>query len=330
LTSPASKSRSPENEAETERIQAGCVSAAVTIEIPGKEPILYELGNTTSIGRTSLNQICLKDDIAISRQHALIRRQGEHEYHLIDMGSANGTFLNSKLLIGPTRLQTGDLIRVGETTLRFECSEPEAAESAAVEQTIYEKTRMAVQMGMMVILVCDIRNFTRIGELLPPDQLSRFLGSWFRQVSEIIAGLGGIVDKFIGDAVMAYWPVDPQQPTAAQENTVTAAVKIVALARAQRVPDNPDFGFRVGVGINQGLVSSGNIGMQSQRDTTIMGDAVTLAFRLESVCAVKQKPIVVSKALADSLADKFQFASLGQVKLKGKATSPEAFHLIID
>jgi len=307
------------------------MSAFLIIEIPGRDPLRYELGNTTSIGRTSVNQISLKDDSAVSRQHSLIRRQGEAEYHLIDMGSANGTFLNGKLLISPTRLRNGDILRVGETPMRFECPEisGEAAAKAA-EQTHYEKTRMSVQLGMMVILVCDIRRFTRIGELLAPDQLSRFLGSWFRQASEIIAGLGGIVDKYIGDAVMAYWPVDPHKPLMAPESAVTAAKELIELARTIRVPDHPEFEFKIGVGINQGLVSSGNVGMQSQRDSTIMGDAVTLAFRLESVCAVKKLPVVVAATVARCLEGKFTFETLGEVKLKGKAKSPESFRLVLD
>jgi adenylate cyclase len=307
------------------------MSAYLIIEAPGREAVRYELGNTTAIGRTSVNQICLKDDCAVSRQHSLIRRQGEVEYHLIDMGSANGTFLNGKLLIGPTRLKNGDVLRVGETPMRFACAEVSVeAASKAAEQTLYEKTHMSVQMGMMVILVCDIRKFTRIGELLAPDQLSRFLGSWFRQASEIIAGLGGIVDKYIGDAVMAYWPVEPGQPEAAPESAVTVAKKIIELARTIQVPDHPEFEFKVGVGINQGLVSSGNVGTQSQRDSTIMGDAVTLAFRLESVCAVKKLPVVVAATVARCLEGKFTFETLGEVKLKGKAESPESFRLVLE
>jgi adenylate cyclase len=136
-----------------------------------------------------------------------------------------------------------------------------------------------------------------------------------------------VVDKYIGDAVMAYWPVDSQRPSLAADNAVASAMAIHALARTVEVPDHPEFEFRVGVGINQGLVSSGNIGRQGQRDMTIMGDAVTLAFRLESACKIKKFPIVVGADIAKSLSDRFAFVPLGQVKLKGKTTSPEAFGL---
>ncbi len=297
------------------------------LEAPGQAPILYEIGNTTGIGRASSNQICLKDDFAVSRQHALIRRQGEQEYFLIDMGSANGTLLNGKLIIGPTLLRDSDVIKVGEASFRFELPGPSPEEVKKLSQTAMEKTRVAVHMSTMVILVCDIRNFTRIGELLNPDQLARFLGSWFRQTQEVIAGLGGVVDKYIGDAVMAYWPVEAKEPDAAAEKAVRAALKIHALARQTSIPDDPDFPFAVGVGINQGLVSSGNVGTQSQRDMTIMGDAVTLAFRLESACKVKGMPIVVGSDVHKVLGTKFGFIALGEVKLKGKTTSPVAFGL---
>jgi adenylate cyclase len=295
----------------------------------GQEDVRYELGNTTGIGRSSANPIALKGDTSVSRQHALIRRQGENEYSVIDLGSANGTFVNGKLLLVPTVLRNGDVLKVGDTVMRFEfegpCPEPDSC-----EQTVYERTMVALHMSTMVVLVCDIRRFTRIGELLPPDQLSRFLGSWFRQASEAITARGGIVDKFIGDAVMAYWPVDPGQPSAAAESAVCAALAIHALARSVEVPGHPEFKFSVGVGLNQGLVSSGNVGMQSQRDMTIMGDAVTLAFRLESVCKVKGVPIVVGSEIAKSLGPKRPFVALGQVKLKGKTTSPHAFGLEVE
>jgi adenylate cyclase len=306
------------------------MNPSLCIETAGREPIIFEVGNTTAIGRTSSNQVCLKEDAAASRQHALIRRQGEQEYYLIDMGSANGTLLNSKLIIGPTLLRHNDLVQIGETVLRFDLPGPSPEEVAKLSQTMCEKTQMAVHLRTMVILVCDIRSFTRIGELLTPDQLARFLGSWFRQTQEIIAGLGGVVDKYIGDAVMAYWPVAAPTPSEAAENAVNAALRIQALAKTTTLPEGTDFPFAVGVGINQGLVSSGNVGAQAQRDMTIMGDAVTLAFRLESACKVKAMPIVVGTDIHRLLSDKFQFVSLGQVKLKGKTTSPEAFGLRVD
>lgn len=305
------------------------MAAFCLIENPGLEPVRLELGNTTNIGRTSVNQICLEADCAVSRQHAMIRLQGEQEYSLIDLGSANGTFLNDKLLIGPSLLRDGDRFKVGETVIRFELQGPSPEEQKTLTKSFLEKTRVAWRMATMVILVCDIRKFTRIGELLPPDQLAKFLGSWFWRSSEIITGLGGVVDKFIGDAVMAYWTVDGKNPVTAQENAVTAAVKLHQEARTIQVPDHPEFDFRIGVGINQGLVSGGTVGV-SQRDSTIMGDSVTLAFRLESACKIKKMPIIVGADLFQGLNGKFKFHPLGQVKLKGKTTSPEAFGLVVE
>jgi adenylate cyclase len=305
------------------------VPAKLHLEIPEKEAVVFDLANTTSIGRAPGNQISLPEDTAASRQHAMIRLQGEQEYYLIDLGSANGTVLNDKLLIGPTLLRTGDRIRVGETLMRFELIGPSPEEQRQLNNSLMEKTRVAWHMATMVILVCDIRNFTRIGELLAPDQLAKFLGSWFRRAGEIIMGLGGVVDKFIGDAVMAYWQVDTKNPVGAQENAVKAAILMHQEARQIQLPGHEDFEFRVGVGINQGLVSSGSVGV-SQRDSTITGDSVTLAFRLESACKVKKMPIIVGADLFQGLGERFKFIPLGQVKLKGKTTSPEAYGLIVD
>jgi len=305
------------------------MNAALVAERSGRQPVRVELGNTTTIGRVAANTICLKDDGAASRQHALIRRQGESEYSLLDLGSANGTYLNDKLLLVPAILRDGDRIRIGETNFRFEFKGGAGADLSGT-QTIYERTRMAVRMSQMAVLVCDIRDFTRIGELLPPDVLSRFLGSWFREASEAICARGGVVDKFIGDAVMAYWPVDPARPAEAAGNAVETALALQALARNTSVPGQPDFPFRIGVGLNQGLVSSGNVGVQSARDLTIMGDAVTLAFRLENVCKIKKIPVVAGAGIAAALGTSRPWIPLGEVKLKGKTTSPEAFGLAVD
>jgi len=91
----------------------------------------------------------------------------------------------------------------------FELIGPSPEEQQQLNRSLMEKTRVAWHMATMVILVCDIRNFTRIGELLPPDQLAKFLGSWFRKSSEIIMGLGGVVDKFIGTRS---WPIGRSTP----------------------------------------------------------------------------------------------------------------------
>ena len=301
----------------------------IRIESGEREPALFELGNTTSIGRAGGNQIRLETDASASRQHAMIRLQGEQEYYLIDLGSANGSFLNDKLVVAPALLHHGDRIKIGETEMLFDLPGASPDEQRILTGPPMEKTMVAVHLRTMVVLVSDIRDFTRIGELLPPDQLARFLGSWFCRTAEVIFERGGVVDKFIGDAVMAYWILDAKSPTTAPESAVGAALDLHRVAAGFQVPDHPDFPFRIGVGINQGLVSSGTVGVY-QRDSTIMGDAFTLAFRLESVCKVKKVPIVAGIDLVRGLGDKFPFVSLGKVPLKGKAVSPEAFSLRVE
>ena len=307
------------------------MSAFIYIEKPTVPNPRVELGNSTGIGRSTVNQLCYPEDTSISRQHALIRQQGENEFYLIDLGSSNGTYLNSQLLIGPTLLKNGDRIQVGDAVMVFELVGADQVDpTKASDETTIEQTMVAMRMSTMVILVCDIRAFTRISEILSPDQLAKLLGRWFRQISELINSRGGVVDKFIGDAVMAYWVVDQKNPIVAQESALTTAVDLHRMANEMRIEAAPDFKFQVGVGLNQGVVSCGNVGMKSQRDSTIMGDAVNMAFRLETVCKEKQMPIVVSAQIRDALADKFGFVSLGPVHLKGKSTPHEVFGLPLE
>jgi len=112
------------------------------------------------------------------------------------------------------------------------------------------------------------------------------------------------VDKFIGDAVMAYWSVDSKNPTVAQENAVNAAIRIHQEARLTQVPDNENFEFRVGVGINQAWVSSGSVGSPAGFDHH--GRFGTLAFRLESACKIKRSRSSSGPPL-QGLVDRFKF-----------------------
>ncbi|MDZ4814956.1 MAG: adenylate/guanylate cyclase domain-containing protein [Verrucomicrobiota bacterium] len=307
------------------------MTAHLNIQHPPTDPPRLELGNSTGIGRVATNQIYFMEDSSISRQHALIRQQADDEFWLIDLGSANGTFVNSQLVVGPTLLKNDDVIHIGEAIMRFE-----QAGARVIEELPggggdeFGATLVAVKMKSMVILVCDVRGFTRISEILPADTLAKFLGLWFRKISEIIVASGGVVDKFIGDAVMAYWPIDSKSPVLAVENALNTAVQLHYKALEMTLPEYPEVELKVGVGLNQGLVSSGNVGMKSQRDSTIMGDAVNVTFRLETVCKEKQMPIVVSSEIQKALAGKFTFVALGPVHLKGKSAPLEVFGLPLE
>jgi adenylate cyclase len=291
----------------------------------------YELGASTAIGRSRSNQIFFVSDQAVSRHHALIRRQGDNEFCLIDLGSANGTLVNSQLLVRPVILKNGDEIRIGHAVLVFElvhdagvCLDPTQGGDESSDVTM-----MTARLETAVILVCDIRDFSRISETLRPDKLAKFLGSWFQKVCAIVDEHHGVVDKFLGDAVMAYWLIEGADGIGAAQQAVEAAIGMHHAAAGIRIAEHAELPFRIGVGINEGEVSLGNVGLKSQRDFTILGDAVNVAFRLENVCKERHIPIVVGAGIRKRLAEKYSFLSLGEVFVKGKSDPMEVFGLSV-
>jgi class 3 adenylate cyclase len=141
----------------------------------------------------------------------------------------------------------------------------------------------------LTVLFCDVRNYTTLSEGLPPEQVVELLNEWFTEATRAIRRHGGVVDKFIGDAVMALFGV-PQPREDAAANAVRAAVEmrdaLSAMNLRQRFLGGKE--FRIGIGIATGEVVVGFIGSHLRQSYTAIGDAVNTASRLES--ATKNYP----------------------------------------
>ena len=134
----------------------------------------------------------------------------------------------------------------------------------------------------MAVMVCDIRGFSTVSELLPEDELARTLGQWFRDVGNIVHKNGGTIDKFIGDAVLAYWTresVDGGESRGALDSALD--LLNAADKRHWRLAEEKP--FRIAVALHHGSVTCGNVGLVAQRDATILGDTVNTVFRIESL-----------------------------------------------
>ncbi|MDD5305039.1 MAG: adenylate/guanylate cyclase domain-containing protein, partial [Elusimicrobia bacterium] len=189
-------------------------------------------------------------------------------------------------------------------------------------------TAVNVKTEAVSILVVDSRNFTRLSETLPPKELPSFIGAWFRDASAVIESHGGVIDKFIGDAVMAYWLPEAGSPARLARGPLDSAIELVETARlyhGQLVARHPELSFAVGCGVHMGEAMFGNIGSSARRDFTAIGDCVNIAFRLESQCKELDRAIVVSEAIKETAGDAYAFADLGPLKLKGKSNDVRAF-----
>ena len=164
-------------------------------------PIQY----TATIGRTPENTVCLKFSPTVSRQHAIIRCHNGYEYQLMDLGSRNGTYVNDQRVVLPVTLQNGARIRIANNDLIFEQTvDDESGEEAAATLAGHSSEAMQT-VHNAAILVCDIRGFSSQSELLPAPTLAQVLGQWFREAGNAVQKGGGVIDKFIGDAILAYW-----------------------------------------------------------------------------------------------------------------------------
>jgi class 3 adenylate cyclase/HAMP domain-containing protein len=154
----------------------------------------------------------------------------------------------------------------------------------------------------LAILFSDIRSFTTISESLAPDEMVQSLNRYFSGQVDIIMNRQGIVDKYMGDAIMAFWGAPVKHEDDAIQ-AVMAGLDMLDALRAfnegQKRAGKPE--FRIGIGINFGTVTVGNIGSERKMDYTVIGDPVNLASRLEGLTKIYREEILISEAVYGEL-----------------------------
>jgi adenylate cyclase len=175
------------------------------------------------------------------------------------------------------------------------------------------------QMERLTVLFSDVRGFTSISENLKPNQVVELLNMHFSVMSEIIFRHNGTLDKFIGDAIMAFWgaPIRVEQHA---EQAVRAAIEmergLVEVNRQLAACAYP--GIAIGIGLNTGDSILGNIGSQRKLDYTVIGDTVNIASRLEGLTKLYGQGTVISEYTMSELPTSFPCAVLDLVRVKGK------------
>ncbi len=177
----------------------------------------------------------------------------------------------------------------------------------------------------MSVMFCDIIGFTDLSERMEPRELVRMLNTHFNTVSEVLFRHGATIDKYMGDAVMAFWGAPLRQPDHARR-AVLAALEMVAEVRSLQ----PEFEARgwppleIGIGISSGSMAVGNMGSDFRLNYTVVGDAVNLAARLEELTRNYHRPIVVSETTRD-LATGIAFRELDTVRVRGRNQQTRLF-----
>jgi adenylate cyclase len=178
----------------------------------------------------------------------------------------------------------------------------------------------AGQKVELTVLFSDIRGFTTMSETTPPEKIVEMLNIHFSVMADIILKHNGTIDKYIGDAIMAFWgaPVPTKDHA---ERAVQAAVEMLeGLKEVNRTLKERGFEHevKIGIGINTGVATIGNIGSEQKKNYTVVGDTVNLSSRLESITKEYKTPLIFSEYTYKKVKDRFDCKLLGNVKVKGR------------
>jgi len=183
----------------------------------------------------------------------------------------------------------------------------------------------------LTIYFSDIVSFTSISESMRPKDLVVHLGEYLSEMSNIISDNHGTVDKYIGDAVMAFWNAPRNIPNHAYLGCRAALqnkYRLRELRKKWKAEDLPPFKARIG--LNTGEVVVGNMGSEARLNYTVIGDAVNLASRLEAICKMYGVEIVISEFTYSLVKDKMIARHLDCVSVKGKKQGVSIYELVAE
>jgi adenylate cyclase len=192
--------------------------------------------------------------------------------------------------------------------------------AAVMNHLLDGKVSLGGQSLPVTVLFSDIRGFTSISEQMDPQQLVALLNEYFTEMVNIVMNEGGVVDKYIGDAIMAVFGAPVPKPDDAV-NAVRAAVKMRrALADLnERLVARGQPALRTGIGIHTGEVVAGNIGSERRMEYTVIGDAVNLASRLESNTKELGVNVLISEDTYELTKHTIETRPVRSITVKGRA-----------
>ncbi|MBI2602135.1 MAG: adenylate/guanylate cyclase domain-containing protein [Deltaproteobacteria bacterium] len=199
-----------------------------------------------------------------------------------------------------------------------------------IDQVLDEpgQLRLGGERKKLTIFFSDVRGFTTISESLTPEQLCEFMNTYFTPMTEIILRSKGVLDKYIGDAIMAFWGAPLSLPDHADRALNSSIDMLYALDKLQR--EFKEKGFPhcdIGIGLNTGEVSVGNMGSNERFCYTVMGDAVNLASRLEGLTKEYGIRLILSEFTVATLSQTNHLVrDLDDIRVKGKKEPVKVYH----
>ncbi|OAP36832.1 adenylate cyclase [Sinorhizobium glycinis] len=209
---------------------------------------------------------------------------------------------------------------------------------ALVERLAQDPTQLKLggERRTLTILFCDVRGFTTISEDMKddPEGLTTLINRLLTPLSEAVLNLGGTIDKYIGDCLMAFWNAPLDDPDHAVHAVQAAKDMLAALERLNaeleaeaNAAAQPPKTLRIGIGINTGECVVGNMGSSRRFDYSALGDAVNLASRLEGASKDYGIPLLLGERTAGLAAARFPVVEIDRITVKGRNTVSPVFTL---
>ena len=181
-----------------------------------------------------------------------------------------------------------------------------------------EEINLDGEIKHMTVLFSDVRNFTTISESMEPKELTELINGFLTPITEVIHHQRGTIDKYMGDAVMAFWGApldDPQHALHALNAAMQMIERMHALREEFAARGWPE--IKIGVGVNTGDMNVGNKGSEFRVDYTVLGDAVNLGSRLEGLTKTYGVDIIVGENTRYEVPE-YEYRELDRVRVKGK------------
>ncbi|MGK5082613.1 adenylate/guanylate cyclase domain-containing protein [Bdellovibrionota bacterium FG-1] len=209
--------------------------------------------------------------------------------------------------------------RVKETFNKFHNKE-------IAEKLLSGEVKLGGERKKATIFFSDVRGFTAMSETMEPEQVVEMLNEYMTRMVAIIRAHKGIVDKYVGDAIMAIWGV----PLPGEDDAYSAVRACIAmreeLSKLNELRiSRGQTALKIGMGLNTGSVIAGNIGSNEKMEYTVIGDAVNLASRMESMTKEYGTDFLIPQSIYDEVHSRFVFEKRKSARVKGKAQAIEVY-----
>jgi adenylate cyclase len=209
--------------------------------------------------------------------------------------------------------------RVKETFNKFHNKE-------IAEKLLSGEVKLGGERKEATVFFSDVRGFTAMSESMQPEEVVEMLNEYMTRMVSIVRAHHGIVDKYVGDAIMALWgvPLGNEDDLCNAVRTCLEMRKELAKLNVLRISRGQS-PLKIGMGLNVGPVIAGNIGSVEKMEYTVIGDTVNLASRMESMTKEYGTDFLIPQAIYDRVKDKFIFEKCKSARVKGKSTTIEVY-----